>query len=77
MRNGLPVTKEWDKHLIITEKIVEAGKYSRAGCRRMKSDVGTGTGPTQEHKTSPGVPSRNKINNLEAVWRQTLWAGES
>ena len=63
MWNRLPVRKEWDQHLIITEKIVEVEKYSRAGCRRMKSDVGMGTGLTQEHKTSPGVLSRNKINN--------------
>ena len=61
MQNGLPVTKKWDQHLIIAEKIVEVGKYSRAGCRRMKN--GVGTGPTQEHTTSPCVPSKNKINN--------------
>ena len=44
-------------------------KDSRVGCRRMRSDVGTG--PAREHLSGLGVPSK-KEKKIEAVRRQTL-----
>ena len=48
------------------------GKGSRVGCRRMRSDAGTG--PAREHTIGLIVPSKKK-KKKEVVWPQTLWEG--